>query len=98
VSAALFLAILPLNNYPGWREKKHSPALNKTIKKPFLTLLALCALTSIGRPADDLAKSFAALPPSARPWVCWFWINGNISKEGITADLEAMQRVGIDVH
>jgi hypothetical protein len=34
-------------------------------------------------------------PDDARPWVYWFWINGNITKEGITADLEAMQRVGI---
>lgn len=25
----------------------------------------------------------------------WFWLNGNITKEGITADLEAMKRVGI---
>ena len=25
----------------------------------------------------------------------WFWINGNISREGITKDLEAMKRVGI---
>ncbi len=45
--------------------------------------------------ADDLAKNFAAPPPSALPWVFWFWINGNISKSGITADLEAMKRVGI---
>jgi hypothetical protein len=29
----------------------------------------------------------------ARTW--WHWINGNISKAGITADLEAMKRVGI---
>jgi hypothetical protein len=27
--------------------------------------------------------------------VYWFWKNGNISREGITADLEAMHRVGI---
>ena len=33
--------------------------------------------------------------PAARPWVYWFWLNSNITKEGITADLEAMQRVGI---
>lgn len=58
-------------------------------------LLALSALAPLGRSADDLAKAFASPPPSARPWVFWFWINGNISKEGITADLEAMQRVGI---
>ena len=29
------------------------------------------------------------------PWVFWFWLNGNQTKEGITADLEAMARVGI---
>lgn len=44
---------------------------------------------------DDLSHSFASPPASARPWVYWFWLNGNISKEGITADLEAMKRVGI---
>jgi len=31
---------------------------------------------------------------SARPWVYWFWLNGNITRAGITADLEAMKRVG----
>lgn len=45
--------------------------------------------------ANELASRFAAPPSSARPWVYWFWINGNISREGITADLEAMQRAGI---
>ena len=45
--------------------------------------------------SESLADGFAQPPDSARPWVYWFWINGNISKEGITADLEAMQRVGI---
>jgi hypothetical protein len=43
----------------------------------------------------DLSEGFLHPPDSARPWVYWFWINGNITKEGITADLEAMQRVGI---
>ncbi len=40
-------------------------------------------------------KDFLNPSNDARPWVYWFWINGNLSKEGITADLEAMQRVGI---
>jgi hypothetical protein len=44
---------------------------------------------------DVLGTGFQNPPPSARPWVYWFWINGNISKEGITADLEAFKRVGI---
>lgn len=38
---------------------------------------------------------WAAPADEDRPWVYWFWKNGNISREGITADLEAMQRVGI---
>jgi hypothetical protein len=42
-----------------------------------------------------LAKSFVRPPDSARPWVYWFWLNSNITREGITADLEAMKRVGI---
>lgn len=44
---------------------------------------------------QQLAEGFAKPPDSARPWVYWFWVNGNVTKEGITADLEAMHRVGI---
>ena len=43
----------------------------------------------------ELATAFANPPTSARPRVYWFWINGNISKEGITADIEALQRAGV---
>ncbi len=45
--------------------------------------------------ADDLQKNFVSPPRAARPWVYWFPLNGNLTKEGITADLEAMARVGI---
>ena len=45
--------------------------------------------------SENLESGFAAPPPDARPWVYWFWLNGNITSNGITADLEAMQRVGI---
>ena len=44
---------------------------------------------------DTLARSFIAPPDSAKPYTWWHWMNGNISKEGLTADLEAMKRVGI---
>ncbi|MDR2849862.1 MAG: hypothetical protein LBW77_04875 [Verrucomicrobiota bacterium] len=42
-----------------------------------------------------LADSFAKPAPEFRPWVYWFWNNGNLNKEGVTADLEAMAAVGI---
>src|SRR5258708_35577916 len=45
--------------------------------------------------AGDLAVQFASPPASARPWVYWFWNNGNVTRAGITADLEAMRRAGI---
>jgi predicted GH43/DUF377 family glycosyl hydrolase len=43
----------------------------------------------------DLQTDFANPPASARPWVFWFWNNANVTSNGITADLEAMQRAGI---
>ncbi len=42
-----------------------------------------------------LDQEFVNPPQSAKPQTWWHWMNGNISKEGITADLEAMQSVGI---
>ena len=54
------------------------------------------AVEALGVPeADPLVQGFVRPPQSARPWVYWFWLNGNITREGITADLEAMKRVGI---
>jgi hypothetical protein len=46
-------------------------------------------------PADGLQRRFRTPPDEARPWVYWVWMDGNLSREGITADLEAMKRVGI---
>jgi hypothetical protein len=46
-------------------------------------------------PHDALARGFQSPPDSAGPRVWWHWMSGNITKEGITADLEWMKRVGI---
>ncbi|MFA6173775.1 MAG: glycosyl hydrolase [Kiritimatiellales bacterium] len=43
----------------------------------------------------DLERLFAHPSAEAKPWVFWFWMNGNITSNGITADLEAMSRIGI---
>ena len=45
--------------------------------------------------ADTLETGWQKPPQSAKPRTWWHWMNGNISKEGITRDLEAMKRVGI---
>ncbi len=50
---------------------------------------------SCGKVRSSLETSFQFPPNESHPWVFWFWINGNISKESITADLEAMKEVGV---
>jgi len=55
----------------------------------------LFPLARVSEARGGLDETFRHPPKSARPWSYWFWINGNISKAGITADLEAMARVGI---
>ncbi len=44
---------------------------------------------------DQLYEQFTAPPPEARPWTWYHVMSGNMSREGITKDLEAMERVGI---
>jgi len=46
-------------------------------------------------PGDDLRSKFLNPPDSTRPRCYWYWIDGHVSKEGITRDLESMKRVGI---
>lgn len=57
-------------------------------------LFAVGWLTAIAG-AQSLEEGFAAPPHDAKPQTWWHWMNGNVSKEGITADLEAMAEVGL---
>ena len=45
--------------------------------------------------ADPLVSGFQTPPATAKPHCWWHWMDGNVTREGITADLEAMQRVGL---
>jgi hypothetical protein len=45
--------------------------------------------------SDIIEQAFLNPSASAKPWVFWYWMHGAVSKEGITADLEAMKEVGI---
>lgn len=67
--------------------------------------IALVALLGVALPAlpgfsadrslEPLSREFVSPPDSARPCVYWFWLGGQVTREGITADLEAMHRAGI---
>ena len=53
------------------------------------------SLTVSAAPADSLENGFLSPPDSARPQTWWHWMNGNITTNGITADLEAMKQIGL---
>jgi hypothetical protein len=65
----------------------------KAARVPLL-LAALLASTAACA-ADDLAAGFADPPASARPRTWWHWLNGNITVEGLDADLTWMKQVGL---
>src|SRR5215510_15132767 len=65
---------------------------------PWLPILCCILVGSSNLFSSELTAlemGFQNPPPSARPAIFWFWLNGNINSNGITADLEAMNRVGI---
>lgn len=45
--------------------------------------------------SDELWMRFRRPPPSANLGAYWYWLGGNVTADGITADLEAMRDAGI---
>lgn len=62
-------------------------------------LLSLAVIVFFGctakRSFDYLNSGFKSPPNSSKPGVYWYFMDGNISKTGITKDLEAMKAAGI---
>ena len=53
-------------------------------------VLALVLAQAAG--AQTLYEGFANPPQEARPRVWWHWMDGNVSIDGITKDIEWMER------
>jgi alpha-L-rhamnosidase len=45
--------------------------------------------------AEKANAELASPPFDCRTWVYWFWLDVNVTREGIAADLESMKAVGI---
>lgn len=61
-------------------------------------LILLAGLTAVRcnvEDTDPVRAGFVDPPDSARPGVYWYFMDGNISKEAMTADLESMKEAGI---
>ena len=71
----------------------------KSRLKQRIFALSLLAWTAVC-PADaqqtrSLREQFQNPSDEAKPWTFWYWMYGVVSKEGITADLEAMKHAGL---
>jgi hypothetical protein len=60
-----------------------------------ILLFSATRLISAQNGAYSLDEGFKNPPESAKPRTWWHWTNSNITKEGITKDLEWMKRAGI---
>lgn len=49
----------------------------------------------LAQTGDALLEGFATPGLDARPHTWWHWMNGNVTTDGITRDLEALARVGV---
>jgi len=56
--------------------------------------LLLLTRTLVAAP-DELASGFDDPPLQARLRAYWWWLNGNVTKEAITKDLEWMKQIGM---
>lgn len=69
--------------------------MTRYTKTILAVLLINCSLTVGQAQNSTLEQGFKNLPASGKARTMWFWINGNVSKTGITADLEAMKEIGL---
>ena len=63
------------------------------MKKAFILIAA--GMSAAAFSAGLSPEEFRNPPHEAKPQTWWHWMNGNVTKEGITADLEAMAAAGL---
>ena len=75
--------------------------IKSNARVPLLFILAVVSIVLLnctgptGDAGKNLESGFLNPPASAKPRVWWHWMNGNITKKGIRADLEWMKRIGV---
>jgi hypothetical protein len=65
----------------------------------FLFCFLIVTIFSFSQQRNNVLDEIKAIlnkpPESAKPWVFWYWINGCVNRTAVTADLEAMKRIGL---
>ena len=58
-------------------------------------ILSFLLLASLGAKGQTMEEAFRNPPAGAKPIMIWQWMDGLVTKEGITADLEDYKEAGI---
>ncbi len=77
-----------------YRENDSNSACYIAFNLIFLVLLLWLSGCNVAE-VDALKEGFKNPPDSARPGVYWYFMDGNLSREGMTKDLESMKAAGI---
>src|SRR6185295_18574842 len=77
------------------RYRKSIPLLIAIVLTGLLSLVAGALAQNPVGTDGPLEKGFKQPPESAKPRTWWHWTSSNVTKEGITKDLEWMKRAGI---
>ena len=67
----------------------------KTYCSFLFILFFFCVATIQAQSIEHLKKGFLSPPDSAKPGVYWYFMDGNLTRESMTKDLEAMKAAGI---
>jgi len=86
-------------------EKHHQNYVNSLSSVPFMKQIIACFIalslvsTSVQAQEGDnyqqMRRTFAA-PNDVTTSCYWYWISGNISREGVINDLKSMKKAGIN--
>jgi hypothetical protein len=78
---------------------KTETVMKDSLRKNCSFFLAVLMAILVGCSNSDdklLYEEFASPPESVQTAVYWYWISGNISKEGVVKDLHSMKAAGIN--
>ena len=65
------------------------------MKKSTLLLALALPLCGVLHAAEPLERQFQNPPEETKPWCYWYWYKSDITRDGITKDLEAMKKAGV---
>lgn len=65
------------------------------MKKLIVTIILIIQSISLAEETGTWKKEFNSIPKEAAPLTWWHWMNGHVTKDGITKDLEALKEVRV---